>query len=194
MRGDTPRGHSTRHIGGVGAVIAMSLLILTVGVEPVTAASKACRVRNTHIGKSYSTLQAAIDAASKADRLLVSGTCIGTTIIGKDVVIAGTRNSHRGETTLSGGNRVRVLLIKIPARVRLRDLHVVRGNAKHGGAILNRGHLLLRDVVVSGSHSPLYWPGGGVANLGTLTLNGASAIRDNGPTRPVASRTTSTPP
>jgi hypothetical protein len=125
-------------------------------------------------------LQAAVDAAHDGDRLTVKGLCRGSTTIREDLVIIGIATPTSGTPMLSGVGRMRVLTIKTPASVRLRDLKVVRGNGKHGGAILNRGRLVLGDVVVTRSYSPPWWPGGGVANLGKLILNGASSIRGNG--------------
>ena len=164
----------------LATVMALALL-MTLGATSASAASPtACRVRNTDTGKTYETLQAAVDAAREDDRLTVQGTCVGTTDIDVKLVIEGVRTETSGKPTLSGAGKSRVATITKGVRVRMRSLEIVRGavsKGASGGGILNRGTLTLIDVVVRGNRADS--SGGGIYNIGTLTLTGSTRIRDN---------------
>ncbi len=178
----------THHLGTHGwlrlavAAALVLVLILTLEASPAAGASrKACRVTNTDSGRSYTALQAAVDAASRADRLIVKGTCVGETVIKKDLVIVGVadrapRQAHavrcrddagadgdgRGSscaTLTSGGDG--------PARQRRRH-----PQPRHP-------HPRRRDGAwLPGAHC-LYGTGGGIYNVGRLVLNGRTRIADN---------------
>ncbi len=109
---------------------------------------KACRVRNASSGQTYTRLQAAVNAARRGDRLVVRGTCVGHTAIGKRLTIVGRRTTRSGGPQLTGRNKDRVLTIAKGARVTLRDLVVTRGDSKWGGGIQNNGDLVLTNVTV----------------------------------------------
>jgi hypothetical protein len=165
----------------LSATIMALALVMALGVTSASAASPtACRVQNTTTGGSYTALQAAVDAASKADRLLVKGTCMGTTIIGKKLVIEGVRTATSGKPTLSGGGQARVIEIRSGHRVRLRGLEIVRGRGSalddSGGGILNRGVLTLVDVVVRHNRATT---GGGIYNDMVVTMTGSTRILEN---------------
>jgi hypothetical protein len=161
-----------------------ALLLALVATAPVTALSPtACRVRNLDTATTRASLQEAVRAASAGDRLTVRGICRGTTRIGKDLTIRGVRSANLGKPILDGAMRGSVVVVRDGVRVTLRELTLRRGVAQAGGAILNQGTLILRDVIVRASTAAHY--GGGVDNQGTLTLNGSSSIRGNatvGPT------------
>jgi hypothetical protein len=149
----------------------------------------------------YSSLQAAQDAASPGDRLLVRGTCVGTTEIRTDNLTISGQN----KTSLDGGRAGTVLRIDGGVIVTIRRLTITGGSTSgSGGGIVNDGTLSLYDSSISGNHanvqgggahnSPggtvnLYGSnisgnsgdiqGGGVSNYGTLNLYGSSSIGDN---------------
>ena len=84
--------HGWPWLAVAAALVLVLTLILTLEASPAAGTSRrACRVTNTDTGKSYTALQAAVDAASKDDRLVVRGTCVGETVIKKDLVIVGVR-------------------------------------------------------------------------------------------------------
>ena len=177
----------------IAATLALALLA-TLGATSASAASPtACRVQNTNTGKTYAALQAAVDTASKGDRLTVRGVCVGGTVIDKALVIEGVATPTLGYTVLDGDHRTRVLLITEGVRVKLRSLVIRDGRArpglfpKHsphgrrcedshikcgdeGGGIHNFGALALRDVLVRDNSAR--GAGGGIDNRrsGTLTL------------------------
>ena len=168
----------------IAAMVALALLA-TLGATSASAASPtACRVQNSATGKTYAALQVAVDAARKGDRLTVKGTCVGRTVIGTSLVITGPRTEASGKPTLSGVGKVRVLIVEQGARVKLRDVVIMRGYASawsSGSNIVNRGSLTLRDVLVdrNGYVSGGFPTAGSVVNTGTLRLNGASRIRNS---------------
>jgi hypothetical protein len=104
---------------------------------------------------------------------MVKGTCHGSTLIDRSLVIEGVRTATSGKPKLSGDGEVRVLWIKARATVRLLTLEILRGSASGGAGIVNNGKLVLRDVVVRRN------VGGGIRNGGRLTLNGTSALVGN---------------
>jgi hypothetical protein len=166
----------------VTAITTLALM-LTSGAPPGSAASPlGCRVRNADAGRTFTTLQAGVDAARRGDHLAVRGTCHGGTVIDKDLVIDGIESATSGKPTLSGARRDRVIEVEHGVRLKIRDLIITGGKATRGAGILNRGNLVLRDVIVrrcSGLTLDGWGAGGGVYNHGKLTMNGNSTIRRN---------------
>lgn len=158
--------------------LVLSVTMLATSMPAAAAASHACRVSNLERGISVGSLQRAVRAASKGDRLVVRGTCRSSTWIGKDLHIRGVRSSTVGRPVLDGAGTGTVLKIGAKASVTLRDLIVRHGAASRGGGIRNRGTLVLRDVVVRANTSG---EGGGIYNdaRATLRLRGSSVVRGN---------------
>ena len=193
---------------GPSVVLAfIGALVLTgTMLAPAAAATpRACRVTDLDTGRSAGSLQRAVRAASKGDRLVVRGTCRGVTWIGKDLRIRGARTASSGPPVLDGAGAGPVLKIGARATVTFRDLTVRRGAASRGGGIYNKGTLVLRDVVVRANtasedgggiwndagailrllgssvisgNTAAEW-GGGIHDLGTLVMKGSSTIRGN---------------
>lgn len=177
---DMDRGTSRRVCGLLAAMLALTFGS-ALAASPTVAASR-CRVTNRDMRQTFPTLQPAVDAARRGDRLTVTGICHGGTVIDKDLVIEGSRTRTSGPPTLSGHGRTRVLDVHKDATVRLLSLVIMRGEARWGGGIRNMGRLVLRDVHVrrcsgEGPSSTV----GGVFNTytGRLTMNGASSITGN---------------
>ena len=162
------------------------VFVVTLGATtaaPISAASRgSCKVTNTDTGRTYTRLKRAVRKAAPGAHLVVRSRCRGGTFMDKDLVIVGKR-SRRGKPILDGDARSRVLTVKPGVKVRMRDLTIQDGRANKGfgGAIVNRGKLALRDVVVRGSFAADR--GGGVYNVGNLQLIGKSRIRDNTATK-----------
>ena len=167
------------------AIVALALL-MALGGTPASASSTACRVRNTETGTTYAVLQAAVDAASKGDRLTVTGTCHGTTVLDRDLFITGLETESSGRPILDGDASDTVLTV-LWAEVRIESLTIEDGEAIRcwfpkvrrpcGGGITNRGGTLnLRDVVVRRNSGT---DGGGIFTSGTLTLDGTTRVVAN---------------
>ena len=174
--------HDTRRL--LLATIVALALVMTLGATSASAASPtACRVQNTDTGKTYTALQAAVDAAhagvtGSPSRVSVSAPRSSTRASSSRASATATS----GKPTLRAPGRVRVVVTEKGVGVTLRDLVVTRGMARRGAGILNRGDLTLRDVAVRGnSTEPNDWrgQGPGVFNKGRLRLNGATRIAQN---------------
>jgi hypothetical protein len=165
----------------LAAVVALAL-VMALGATSASAGSPTdCRVRNTDTGETYTALQAAVDTASAGHRLTVEGTCHGTTVIGKDLVISGIGTETSGQPTLDG-DRLDSVVTVVRVVVTLEDLTIEHGGSslsgRNGGGLANRmGTVTLRDVIVR-DNSGRPPGGGGILNTGRLTLAGASRVSD----------------
>ena len=123
--------HGATELAGARHAVMVLALVMALGATSASAASPtACRVRNTNTGKTYTALQAAVDAASKGDRLTVRGTCHGGARSStRSLVIEGIETPTSGSAILDGDHRTRVLLIAEGVRVKLRDLVIRDGRA-----------------------------------------------------------------
>ena len=134
----------------------------------------ACRVIILrHYFTSYSTLADAVAQANTGDTLIVSGRCIGTTTVDKDLTISGLL---RG--VLDGGGSGPVLTVQSGATVTLRALTITNGNTVNkfsGGGIYNAGTLAVTFSSISGnSATGANNDGGGIYNAGSLTIDRSS--------------------
>jgi hypothetical protein len=118
--------------------------------------------------------------------LSISGTCIGTFIIHKDVTLRGKPVAGHPYPSLDGGGKGSVLTIAHAANVTLRGLRIQGGNASGGGGIVvgvpgQRAHnsiVRLIDTVVTRNKAN---NGGGIFAMCChfVILRGTSAIRGN---------------
>ena len=169
------RRRSRRLLAAIGVVV--STLFVMQGVVPTPAmGATGCLVKDLRAGKTYSRLQAAVDAAKPGSHLLVKGTCRGTTIVHKDLVIRG-KPSSRGTPTLDGQDRKRVMKVKSGVKLTMQRLTIEDGRSRSGsgGSIVNRGKLMLYAVTVRRSRARKN--GGAIYNLGNLQVNSTSQVR-----------------
>lgn len=68
--------------------VALLLTATPAGVATAATGPRACKVLNLDQGIGRGSLQRAVWAAEPGDRLVVQGTCVGTTLIRKDLTIA----------------------------------------------------------------------------------------------------------
>ncbi len=138
----------------------------------------ACRVKDVDAGTVRRNFRKAVAAASPGDRLLLRGTCRGSTTIAKDLLVRGTRTKDSGPPTLDAKGDGRVLTIRRGATVVLQGLTITGGADREGGGIRNAGTLSLRDVVVRANRSRF---GGGIHNRAgaVVRLNGKTSVRGN---------------
>ena len=137
------------------SLIATSVALVVLacsGCSRTSAASTDCLVTNVRHGQTFTALQAAVDAASPGQRLTVEGTCHGTTVIGKDLVISGIETEGAGPPILDADGSGSVVTV-LGVVVAIEDLTITggdtTGNKKYGGGLTNRaGTLTLRDVIV----------------------------------------------
>jgi len=167
------------------------------------AVTATCAVRNvTKDLPSGSDLQAVVDAADPGDTISVRDVCVGNFTISKDLTLVGrsTARVHRPSLDADGAGTV----LSVSAQVLVKHLRIRNGLATNGGGIVDTGTLLLENTVVRDSKATdmgggVYvgatgaltlsegsWVagnradhGGGIANLGTTSLNDTSSVRHN---------------
>ena len=161
-------------------------LVSTASATPPKAK---CLIVNQRTDLRYPTLQAANDAAETVagDTVMVKGTCVGTTILGKNLNIVGKSNPGFGVATLDGDNMGTVVTVSPGIRVEITGVKVTGGNGNSvtvihgtgnsgGGVFNNAGSLVLSNMVVTGNTAG---NGGGIYNfLGSLTMIN-STVSDN---------------
>ena len=170
----SPKTAALAVAAGLAAVPALAL-VPTAGATPGP-----CTVHDTTTGHlaTYTgtgALQAAVNAATPADALAVSGTCAGDTAVTKHLTIS-------GPATLSGtGTPGSVVTIAHGVSASLAGLDITGGTGNFdvngyapitfGGGIDNEGRLALTNVTVAGNTAG---NGGGIFNdVGaTLSLGG----------------------
>jgi CSLREA domain-containing protein len=95
-------------------------------------------------------------------------------VLSGDLIING---AGANQTILDGFQFTRVLRVEEDHVVRLSDLTVRNGFGQDGGGISNQGALTLERVVVSDNQS-ISGRGGGILNLGTLTVLDSTITRN----------------
>ena len=180
---------------GAGGLITLAP---RVGAAPTT-----CQARNvTKDLPSGSDLQIVIDAADPGDTIAVRSVCVGNFTISKDLTLIGRSTARVRRPSLDADGAGTVLIAS--AQVLLSNLRIRDGLATNGGGIVDTGTLVLENTVVRenkatdtgggvyvGATGALTlsqgsWVaanradhGGGIANLGTATLNDTSSVRNN---------------
>jgi hypothetical protein len=170
----------------VSAALAMLVCGGVAWTPAASAATSRCLVINAASAASYTSLQAAQDAAGAGATLWLRGTCIGTTKITKNLTVTGQHRRGFTAPTLKGGGPGSVLKIHSGVTLTVNTLTITGGKAFLGGGIfVNTGSsLTLNNVTVSGnaanftSHGVL-GGGGGIENNGKVTLNGSTTITGN---------------
>ena len=144
----------------LAAAAAMTATAIA-GSLAVAADPTACKVTNVDKGTGRDSLQRAVWAADPGDTLLVQGTCVGTTVVRKDLTIGWTRIIATGRL---GGGKVsdsgppmlrsgswRPTLIIDPS---VDDLHVLRGGTIKQGFVIGE----VRDWrVPDKAAAPAFW-------------------------------------
>jgi hypothetical protein len=134
----------------------------------------------------YGDIQSAIDAVEPGSTLEVRGFCIGPVIITKNLTLVGKATTEVPQPAIFGQEAVRAVLVDRGVTATLRRLEIAFGLAAdddekgRGGGILNLGTLTLRSMIVAENSARF---GGGVANDGTLVVDGATRIHHNHATR-----------
>ena len=173
-----------RRLAALAAATALGGGVWLAAAPMASAATSHCLIINNAIDTSYTSLQAAVTAAASGATLWVRGTCTGTATISTSLTITGQQPAGFTAPTLSGGGPGPVLDIEINPLavpgVTLNNLTVTGGNAPsgfEGGGIFDIGHLTLNNVAVSGNTAVL---GGGIGVEdegvigGIVTLNNST--------------------
>jgi len=156
-----------------------------------SAVTSHCLIINAAMNTSYTSLQAAQDAASAGGTLWVRGTCTGTTTISKNLTVTGQQPAGFTPPTLDGRGQGSVLTMR-SVTVTINTLTITGGNGTFvpdqdftggGGIYIEGGALTLNSTAISDnavSGPGGSGPGGGIFSLsGSVTLNGTSSISGN---------------
>jgi hypothetical protein len=136
---------------------------------------------------SYTSLQAAQDAAAAGATLWVRGTCTGTTEITKSLTITGQQPAGFTAPTLNGGGQGSVLTIDPAVTVTINTLTItggsgtLEGGGVAGGGIFNNGIVTLNSSSITGNAvSAGIAGGGGIENSpgAAVTLNDTSVTEN----------------
>ena len=128
---------------------------------------------NSNDGGSGSLRQAVLDALP-GDTIRFSSAINGDTIslttgqimLDDDIVIIGNQPNN---TIIDGSNLNRIFLVPSSTTIKIYNLALTGGNAFEGGAISNRGNLVLTDCIVANNNASN--SGGGIYNIdGYLNL------------------------
>lgn len=169
---DTPAPRSNRRALTLLLLTAIALPAATVPPSVAGGHSTVCRVRNVTQGTWGGSFARMVSASRRGDRLRVRGHCVSLdVVIRHDLTITGVEDA-----ILHGDDEDRVLRVATRATVVVRHLRLSRGRASDGGAIINRGHLTLIDVVVQ--RNRVGNNAGGIANAGVLVMRD-SVVRRN---------------
>ena len=122
-------------------------------------------------GCSFSTIQAAVDAANPGDTInIAEGTYKEEVHIYKSLTI---RGAGAGKTIVDGNQDGTVFIIDPGIDVTLSGMAIQNGLASlsGGGGIFNRGRLTISDVTITGNSAGASGGGAGIYNAGPLTMN-----------------------
>ena len=167
-----------RAIPLLALLTTLALALALTAAPAAAAADRTCQVTNTATSQTCGRLQRAVDLASAGDRLIVTGLCLGRTLVTRDLVIKGVPSAELGRPILDGQleGRYGVARVRVGVEVRIHSLTIRRGLTNRGGGIRNAGVLTLRGVVVRDNSAH---EGGGIYNRGTLILTGDTRIVRN---------------
>jgi hypothetical protein len=151
-------------------------LVVIIGCLVVSATSGVAATQVAVDCGSGASLQSAIDTAPKGAILDISGRCVGSFTIGKNLTLRGVSNAvldGGGSRTVASGT----ILTITAGKVRLSRLLITGGFPANGvGGVLNEASLTLNRVTVSGNEGDL----GGIVNHSSLTLQRSVVTRNLG--------------
>ncbi len=128
-------------------------------------------------GCDYTSIQAAINAASNGDIIIIGpGTFTqGLMGTGKRLTLQG---SGANSTIINGTNTYNAVTILSGGVVTITDVTIQNGRSSYAGGILNDGHLTLNNTIIRDNMSTQH--GGGIRNGSgaTLIINN-STVQDN---------------
>lgn len=129
-------------------------------------------------GCEHTRIQAAIDAASFGDTILIgAGLYVENLVVRKSLTLRGL---DRSTSIVDGGGVGSVLFVDAGTAVTLSSLTLRGGSAETGSAILNLGAVTVRDCDVTGNRSLVASSfGGALFNYGGTVLIEDSALRGN---------------
>ncbi len=182
---DVPAG--TRNLTLIKAGYQPTSMLVDVPEGGLKALPSVILVKAPQLPGDVETLQAAVDAASDGDTILLKkGTYHENIVINKSVTLIGFGpgstiiSGDTGAEIIKGGviNITKPLLQSSGPNVTLVGMTIMQGTAQYGGGIFNsEGTLTLSGVSITNSTAS--FSGGGIYNqMGTVVMNG-SMVAEN---------------
>ena len=182
---DVPAG--TRNLTLIKAGYQPSSMLVNVPEGGLKALPSVILVKAPQLPGDVETLQAAVDAASDGDTILLKkGTYHENIVINKSVTLIGFGpgstiiSGDTGAEIIKGGviNITKPFLQSSGPNVTLVGMTIMQGTAQYGGGIFNsEGTLTLSGVSITNSTAS--FSGGGIYNqMGTVVMNG-SMVAEN---------------
>jgi hypothetical protein len=164
-------------------LVALALILSFLSVAPESA--RAATLDVCPSGCTYSSIQAAIDAASTGDTITIgAGTYEEILSIAKNLTLQG---AGAAQTTIDGDEGARVVTIAADATVAIDGVTITGSSGLGGGGIRSEGTLTVSNSSVSGNSADgIGSDGAGIFNyMGTLTVtnstfSGNSASKNGG--------------
>jgi hypothetical protein len=158
------------------ARLVTAIVLVLVSLVGTSSLARAATWKVCPSGCDYVTIQAAIDAASSGDTIEIrAGTYTETVTITKDLSLIGQDDKV---TSIDGNHAGKVVSVLIGVTALIRGVTIAGGSTTHdGGGIYNLGTLTLEHSTVMGNSANF---GGGIFNgIGSdLTIRN-STISDN---------------
>ncbi|MER6919829.1 hypothetical protein ABT314_12545 [Streptomyces spiralis] len=156
-------------------MLAATALAATTAVAGLVGAVPAQAAPVTLVRCPAQNLQTAIDSVPAGSTLLVSGTCTGNFTIDKNLSLVGLG------ATLDGNRTGTVVTVAAGVRAQLTNLRITNGLSSgpfQGGGITNLGTLTLTRSSLTSNNATFY--GGGIYNSGAVTLTGSTVSANGG--------------
>jgi large repetitive protein len=151
-------------------LVALALLLGFLSLTP--AATRAATLDVCPSGCNFSSIQVAINAAASGDTISISaGTYTESLLISKNLTLQG---AGANQTTLKGGNFGGVVSTW-PGGFTIDIDGVTITGGRDGSGISNQNNIMtVRNSIISGNSSSSSIAGGGISNIGTLTLQNST--------------------
>lgn len=174
-------------------LVSLSLLVGALLLPAaVLAAPPECKIVGSTISGIYDNLQAAVDAASPGDTLKLRGTCVGPTVIAKDLTIEGKSNPAFGTATLDAQGAAGATLKISSGNVTLEGLTITGGTGwgPAPGLVLGGGGIfagfcstctvtLIDSIVTGNTVAGSNAGGGGIMAFGATVILNNSTVSGN---------------
>jgi hypothetical protein len=159
--------------------VIILLLTLLACELPLPSSSYAATLTVCASGCGYTTIAAAIGAASAGDTISIQDAVHNEANITVDRNLT-IQGQGAANTAVDGGASGSVFVIDAGVTVTIQNVTIRNGFAYYGGGILNDGDgtVTISNSTISGNSTPGPGSGGGIFSIGTVTISN-STLSDN---------------
>lgn len=172
----------------VYAIICASLLVTSMGVQPVyaasffvgDAASLIAAINTANINNQNDTISLTADITLTVVNNALNGLPVILADSGNSLVIEGN-NYSISRSSAGGTPSFRILEIGVGANVTINDLTITNGDTiGDGGGILNRGTVTINNSIITGNIATTgSGRGGGISNIGILFITDSTVSNNS---------------